>query len=230
MNSRHLSPFFLAIMLLLSACASAPAAKANPLPNTGSGQQAAALPTTLPVGPTDFPLASESANATPTPAVAASPTAAPTESPTQAPTQAAVLATTAATATAAPFSVTSVDTSVSLGGINQSSYNGACQASLIFAANITANGAGTVTYFWLRSDGTRSAENTLTFSSAGYQSVADNWTLTAPAGNISASDRVTIDQPNHAAFSAAALSLTCNPVLPSATPPSSNFTPHHKKP
>jgi hypothetical protein len=111
------------------------------------------------------------------------------------------------------FAVTKVDST-----INPSSYTGVCPATFSFDANIWANGAGTVTYYWLRSDSSKSPIGTLTYTSAGYQTVADTWTLGLPGMEISGWDQIYIDQPNHQFFNPVNFNLTCNPSTPSATP------------
>jgi len=101
-------------------------------------------------------------------------------------------ATSTPTNTPAAFAVTSVNYSV--GTFNESGYT-ACP---IVTANITANGAGTVTYHWVRPDG-NSTSGTLTFGSAGTQSVTEKWYL----GSAAIAPfwlGVYIDTPNHQDF------------------------------
>ncbi len=200
-------PIILVAAILLVSCAATPTGQGNTVPNTGSFQQATAAPRTVPLfGQTDAPAAAASATTTPTQANTESPTATSTTEPTQAPT--------------AALTVTEVDVSPNLDGYSMASYNGSCQAAITFNANIWTNGAGTVTYFWTRSDGTSSPKRTLTFTEAGYQSVTDTWTYLSSNASVSASDQIFIDQPDHKAFQAAEISLTCNPALQLATPPS----------
>ncbi len=110
------------------------------------------------------------------------------------------------------FAVTEVDTTA-----NPTSYSGVCQSTFTFDANIWANGAGTVTYYWVRSDGSQSPEGTLTFTAAGYQTVSEEWTLGDPGAAISGWDEVYIDQPNQQTFSPAGFSLTCDAATPTLT-------------
>ena len=98
----------------------------------------------------------------------------------------------------AAFAVTGVSTTVN------NSAPAACPLPFVFTANITANGAGTVTYHWNRSDGANSAVQTLTFGAAGSQSVSYTWSLGATGA---AWARVYIDSPNHQYFSPA--NVTC---------------------
>jgi hypothetical protein len=104
------------------------------------------------------------------------------------------------------FAVTSIDESVS-----PTSLSGDCPATFTFFANILTNNAGTVTYYWQRSDGSRTSENTLTFSNAGNQLVSDAWTLGSPSASISGWDQIYIDQPNHQLWGPVNFSLVCNP-------------------
>ena len=55
--------------------------------------------------------------------------------------------------------------------------SGKCPALINFRGAITTNGAGTVRYVFVRSDGALSPIQTLTFTAAGTQTVATNWTL-----------------------------------------------------
>ena len=87
-----------------------------------------------------------------------------------------------------PFAVTSVDLSVS----------GGC-GNFQIQADITTNGAGTVTYKWIRSDG---ATDTVThpdlvFNSAGTKSVTTSWSTTASGAKWM---DIYIDKPNHQQF------------------------------
>jgi hypothetical protein len=59
--------------------------------------------------------------------------------------------------------------------VNPLTYSGACPATFHFTGTITMNGPGTVTYRWERSEGTLKTPQVLTFSTAGSQTVADQW-------------------------------------------------------
>lgn len=72
------------------------------------------------------------------------------------------------TNTTPPFSVTGV-TLTSTGGCG----------GFVANASITTNGPGTVTYTWKFSDGAVVANDTLTFASAGTQTVSRNWSTNA---------------------------------------------------
>jgi len=93
-----------------------------------------------------------------------------------------------------PFAVTSVSLSVSgsCGGFN-------------ITANITTNNAGSVTYYWVRSDG---ATDTVThppvvFTGAGTQSVSTSWSTSASGAKWM---DIYIDDPNNQQFGRAEFS------------------------
>jgi hypothetical protein len=54
---------------------------------------------------------------------------------------------------------------------------GACPITVTFHGTIAANGPGTVTYAFLRSDAALSPDNTLHFEEAGRKEVSTTWTL-----------------------------------------------------
>ncbi len=87
-----------------------------------------------------------------------------------------------------PFAVEHVNLSVS----------GGC-GSFHITADITTNGAGTVTYHWVRSDGATDTAThpALTYSSAGTQSVSTDWSTTYPGSKWM---DIYIDSPNHQQF------------------------------
>lgn len=86
------------------------------------------------------------------------------------------------------FAVTSVTMSVA----------GACGGFTI-TANITVNGAGSVTYKWIRSDGATdtTVHPPIVFASAGTQSVNTSWSTTASGAKWM---DIYIDDPNHQQF------------------------------
>lgn len=88
-----------------------------------------------------------------------------------------------------PFAVTSVSMSVS----------GSC-GNFTIKANVTANGAGNVTYKWIRSDGAidGAAHPPIVFTSAGAQQVSTTWSVSAPASSFWMD--IYIDDPNHQQF------------------------------
>jgi hypothetical protein len=111
------------------------------------------------------------------------------------------------------FAVTSVTLSV-----DYSSATTACPPGHVFNfnASITTNNSGVVTYHWLFSDGTKTATQQLTYSSAGTQGVSAAVTLgnngPLAAGNpYNGWAQIYIDAPNHQAFSQQAIQLNCSP-------------------
>lgn len=96
------------------------------------------------------------------------------------------------------FAVLSVDFTVSR--------SGACSApsgKYIVDADITVNKAGTVTYTWIRSDGAAGPGNSgsLTFDSAGSQTISFEWSTTASGLWVD----LYVDKPNHQQFGRAGL-------------------------
>jgi hypothetical protein len=87
-----------------------------------------------------------------------------------------------------PFAVTGVTMSVS----------GACGGFTI-TANVTTNGAGNVTYKWIRSDGAidGAAHPPIVFAAAGTQSVSTTWSVAAIGSYWM---DIYIDDPNHQQF------------------------------
>lgn len=104
------------------------------------------------------------------------------------------------------FAVTGVTLSA-----DQETVDDACPYSHTFnyQADITTNGAGTVTYFFTFSDSTTSSTQTLNFTSAGTQSVTGSWGPIDAPGDFWIN--IYIDEPNHQTFGPLDLSLTCTP-------------------
>lgn len=75
-----------------------------------------------------------------------------------------------------PMETTKV-TSVLLSTVD--SFTGKCSKQFDFTGEIKTNGAMTVKYTWLRSDGATSPEKTLEFDAAGSKTVTTSWTLGA---------------------------------------------------
>jgi hypothetical protein len=99
------------------------------------------------------------------------------------------------------FAVTSVAMAV-----DANAFIGACPHTFHFTAGITTNTAGLVTYYWTRSDGPSSAQQSLTYASAGTQTVAYDWSLGA-AGAYWV--KLYINNPNHQYFTPVNITLTC---------------------
>jgi hypothetical protein len=87
-----------------------------------------------------------------------------------------------------PFAVTNVSMSVT----------GGC-GNFQIQADIKTNGAGTVTYKWIRSDGATDTAThpDLVFDSAGTKSVTTSWSTTASGAKWM---DIYIDKPNHQQF------------------------------
>jgi len=92
------------------------------------------------------------------------------------------------------FAVTSVNMSVS----------GGC-GNFQIEADITTNGAGSVTYKWIRSDGATdtNVHPDVVFDSAGTKSVSTSWSTTASGDKWM---DIYIDKPNHQQFGRATFS------------------------
>ena len=112
-----------------------------------------------------------------------------------------------------PFAVTGVNTTV-----NPANYSGPCtdaggkRIDFQFSADITTNGAGTVTYKWERSDNANAPEQSLTFASAGTKTVTTSWSRWFnPGDNDTGWERINITDPNHQTFAAANFTVTCDP-------------------
>ena len=56
-------------------------------------------------------------------------------------------------------------------------FSGPCAKKFDFEGEIKADGPMTVTYTWLRSDGTTAPETTMEFVEAGTKTVTTSWTL-----------------------------------------------------
>lgn len=82
-----------------------------------------------------------------------------------------------------------------------------------FSAIIAVNAPGTVTYKWERSDGaTQATASSVTFASAGSQSVSTTWTLGPVSGLVvpfNGWERVHILTPNDVTSNQAGFTLTC---------------------
>ena len=100
------------------------------------------------------------------------------------------------------FAVTSVSYSVSTWS---SGGNVGCPR---ITANITTNGAGTVTYTWTSTSGTNSPA-TLTFSSAGTQSINYDWARGHVWNGTDAGVGIYIGSPNHQDFGMQHFTTAC---------------------
>jgi hypothetical protein len=101
-----------------------------------------------------------------------------------------------------PFSVTSVTANT-----DPSTFNGVCPKTFTFYTTITANGPGTVTYRWERSDGGYSDVQSVTFYQAGTKTTALQWELNASASGW---HRVHILSPNDVTSNPVYYTLNCD--------------------
>lgn len=96
-----------------------------------------------------------------------------------------------------------------------------CPQTFTFNGAITTNGAGNVTYQWVRSDGSLGPVQSLTFFGAGTLNVApDAWNIPgAPGFNFNGWARIQVLAPNSFSSVQAAFSLNCAPAtVPTNTP------------
>lgn len=105
--------------------------------------------------------------------------------------------------TASPFAVTTVKYSV-----DNANVSAACPFSFKVTADITTSAAGRVTYYWERSDGTKTDTKEVNFDQAGTRNVTYEFQLTS---GFDGWVRLYNDNPNHQNFSNFGLKLSCNP-------------------
>ena len=100
-----------------------------------------------------------------------------------------------------PFAVTSV-----IANTYPSTFTGACPKTFTFYATITANGPGTVTYRWERSDGGYSDIQSITFNEAGTKTTTFQWDL---SGSATGWHRIHVLTPYDAASNPVFYTLNC---------------------
>ncbi len=76
-------------------------------------------------------------------------------------------------------------------------------------AHITTNDAGSVTYHWTRSDSSSASSATLTFGSAGTQSINYDWALGSVWAGTTSWVGIYIDDPNHQDFGHKTFTTAC---------------------
>lgn len=146
------------------------------------------LLTTPEISPTETATPSPTLKPTSTPKPTLTPSATPTITPTPTP------------------AVINIETTVSPAGTTTT----CSQQTFTFTGKIYTNAATTVKYMWLRSDNANSAEQTLTFTSAGMQSVTDTWSMSRSSGtHYSGWERVKIISPNETLGNQAEFTLAC---------------------
>lgn len=103
---------------------------------------------------------------------------------------------------AAMFAITSVKISA-----DNSNYAGACPHTFNLSAEITSTREGKVTYFWERSDGTKTSVQTVDFDAAGKRTVVSTWQV---SNSIDGWIKIYIDNPNHQYFPQLNLKASCS--------------------
>ena len=109
----------------------------------------------------------------------------------------------------ANFAITNV-----LATVDSPSYSGPCPKTLTFTAIITANGPGTATYGWERSDGSPGLHHGITFSAAGSQTVTETWQLGA---TYTGWEQLHVFNPNNIISNQANFTLNCGYSVTGAT-------------
>ncbi len=104
--------------------------------------------------------------------------------------------------TSVPFAVNKVSVSVDNANVTAN-----CPYTFHLTAAITTTAKGEVSYYWQRSDGTKSDSKSITFDSATTRSVGYDMEVDS---NFSGWVKVYIDNPNHQLFPEYDLNLTCN--------------------
>jgi hypothetical protein len=109
--------------------------------------------------------------------------------------------------TTEPFHVAGVSVSV-----DQPIINGSCPAVFTFTATVSANDAGTVSYRWVKSDGTGSSTpQTITFDGAGEQTVSTTWNLGSTGFSLTDGwEKIQILSPNTLESNQALITLHCS--------------------
>jgi serine/threonine protein kinase len=137
------------------------------------------------------------------------PTLPPTTTVTAAPTETSIVEVTTVPSTASPgaavFKVTTADLTV-----NPPLYIGSCatHVKFTFKGTITTNGAGTVVYHFVRSDGAQGPVYSLVFTSGSSQTVTTDWSL---GHSYTGEEQISIDSPNQTTSKEAFFTLTCAP-------------------
>jgi hypothetical protein len=104
-----------------------------------------------------------------------------------------------------PFSVISVTANTDL-----STFTGVCPKIFTFYATITANGPGTVTYRWERSNGGYSEPQSVTFYEAGIKTTTSQWELSTSSSGW---HRIHVLTPNNIASNPVYYTLNCGGTL-----------------
>jgi hypothetical protein len=98
--------------------------------------------------------------------------------------------------------------------VSEREYTGTCPHRFEFTGYISAGGAGTVRYRWLRSDGARAPEETTVFARAGTKIVRTVWELGSGSGSYRDYWRaIEILAPNSLVSDRAVFTLKCIPIM-----------------
>ena len=97
--------------------------------------------------------------------------------------------------------------------VDPPSYTGVCPAEFIWSAVITVNSPGTVTYQWEVGGGSPDPPQSITFSSAGSQTVNRHYSISAGWPDTTGWRRVRILSPNEMVSNQAEFTLTCYPDI-----------------
>ncbi len=103
----------------------------------------------------------------------------------------------------ATFSVTGVTLSA-----DHTNIEGACPQTFTYYADISTSAAGTVTYYFTRSDGATGSTQSIVFDSEDTDTVSGTWSI-GTTGSYWV--KIYIDTPNHQLFGPVNLTLTCTP-------------------
>jgi hypothetical protein len=112
--------------------------------------------------------------------------------------------------TSSTFAVSSVTYAIDYSSKTISCAGSGGNATFNIQANITTNGAGSVTYYWVMDDGTNTATQTLTYGSASTQTVLTSQTITGVTLHDHYWVKIYIDDPNHQLFSPMAFEIICS--------------------
>lgn len=91
--------------------------------------------------------------------------------------------------------------------VDANAFIGICPHTFHFNAAVSTTSAGTITYYWSRSDGASSVQQSLAYAAAGTKNVAYDWSLGA-SGNYWV--KLYINNPNHQYFAPINVTLTCS--------------------
>ncbi len=90
-------------------------------------------------------------------------------------------------------------------------YSGVCPVTITFTGAMKVSKAGTVTYHWEYSDGSKGSEQSLVFGEASTKNVTSTWTVGGAGQTVNGYAKIWVNNPNHQYFSDAPFTVTCNP-------------------